>query len=67
MLEGALRHATPITEGADGFPRRRFGVAEVLVMLDQNVLSHDERFELIEGEFFAMSLKRNTHELIKNT
>jgi hypothetical protein len=38
----------------------------VLAMLDQNVLSHDERVELIEGEFFAMSLTRSTHELIKN-
>jgi len=66
MLEGHLRRATPFTNGADGFPRRRFSVAEVFAMLDQNVLSHDEKFELIEGEFFPMSPKRSTHELIKN-
>ncbi len=52
--------------GADGMLRRRFTVAEVWSMIEHGIIDPDERFELIDGEFFPMSPKYDPHERIKH-
>ena len=50
--------AARVTSAAEGLPRRRFTVAEV-------VMEEDERVELIGGEFVPMSPKGLEHEVLK--
>ena len=59
-------HSLPMTtQAAEGLVRRRWSVAEIEAMVAAEVLSEDERFELIGGEVVPMSPKGNRHELLK--
>jgi hypothetical protein len=55
-----------VTRAAEGFDRRCFTVAEILRMQDAGIISHDENFELIEGEIVPTQAKTHVHELIKS-
>jgi Uma2 family endonuclease len=56
----------PLTsQAAEGYPRRRFTVAEVLAMQDAGIIREDERFELIGGEIVPMAAKGPLHEDLK--
>lgn len=63
----ALRSASfpPTSQAADGLPRRRFSIAEIEAMVQAEIISEDERFELIGGEIVPMSPKGARHEWIK--
>ncbi len=56
---------SPVTQAAEGFPRRAFSVAEVFRMQEIGVLLEDERFELIEGEIVPLGPKSGLHEGIR--
>jgi Uma2 family endonuclease len=53
------------TQAAEGLPRRRWSVAEIVAMVARGVILEDERFELIGGEVVPMSPKGARHELVK--
>jgi Uma2 family endonuclease len=53
------------TQAADGLPRRRWTLDDVLAMQKAGILGYDERFELVGGEIVPMSPKGNRHELVK--
>lgn len=55
----------PVTQAAEGLPRRRWSVAEIKAMVAAGILLEDERFELIGGEVVPMSPKGARHELVK--
>jgi len=55
----------PVSQAADGLPRRAFTVADILRMVETGILNEGERFELIKGEIVPMSPKGNQHEVIK--
>ncbi len=55
----------PVTNAAEGLPRRRFTVVEVESMVAAGVLADGERVELIGGELVPMSPKGNRHEVVK--
>lgn len=57
--------ARPTTQGAEGLPRWRWTLAEFDKMIDNGLLTEDDRVELIEGELVPMAAKGNRHELIK--
>lgn len=50
---------------AEGLPRRRFSVADVVRMVEVGLIGEDERLEVLDGEIVPMSPKGNRHELIK--
>jgi Uma2 family endonuclease len=54
------------TRAADGLPRRAFTTADVRRMIDAEVLSENERFELIEGDIVIRRPNVMAHESIKN-
>jgi Uma2 family endonuclease len=54
-----------VTRALDGFPRRRFTVADCLRMEAAGIIGPDERYELIEGEIRPLSPKHHAHERIK--
>jgi Uma2 family endonuclease len=54
-----------VTRALDGFPRRRFTVADCLRMEAAGIIGPDERYELIEGEISPAGPKRHDHERIK--
>jgi Uma2 family endonuclease len=54
-----------VTRAAEGFDRRSFTVAEILLMQDAGIIAEDENFELIEGEIVPMQAKSHVHERIK--
>lgn len=54
------------TNAAEGLMRRRWTVAEIEAMVEADIISADERFELIEGEVVPMSPSGNRHELLKS-
>jgi Uma2 family endonuclease len=57
---------SPITtQAAEGLPRRRWSVAEVIQMVEAGIIDERERFELIGGEIVPMSPKGNSHEIVK--
>lgn len=49
----------------EGFPRRKFTVAEIECLVEAGVIDEDERFELIAGEVIPMSPKGSWHEHLK--
>jgi Uma2 family endonuclease len=51
--------------GADGLPRRRWSVDDILKMQDAGIFDERERFELIDGEVVPMSPKGVWHENLK--
>ncbi|MGH6815786.1 MAG: Uma2 family endonuclease [Hyphomicrobiaceae bacterium] len=53
------------TQAADGFPRRRWTVAELEKMIAAGILQEDERIELVGGEVVAMSPKGRRHEVLR--
>jgi Uma2 family endonuclease len=53
-------------KGKDGFPRRTFSVAEILKMIEHEIIAEDEKFELIDGEIIPMSPKHSAHEWVKS-
>jgi Uma2 family endonuclease len=53
------------TTGAEGLPRRKWSVADILKMQDAGILDERERFELIDGEVVPMSPKGVWHENLK--
>jgi Uma2 family endonuclease len=55
-----------VTRAAEGLDRRAFTVDEVLRMQEAGIISEDEDFELIEGEFVPMQAKTHVHELLKS-
>ncbi len=59
------RNLEPITQAAEGLPRRRFTVAELEAMVAAGILDEDERIELIGGEVVPMSPKGSHHEIMK--
>ncbi|GLK67395.1 Uma2 family endonuclease [Hansschlegelia plantiphila] len=50
---------------AEGLPRRRFTVADVLRMVEVGLIRDDERLEVLDGELVPMSPKGSRHEAIK--
>lgn len=50
---------------AEGLPRRRFTVADVVRMVEVGLIGEDERLEVLDGEIVPMSPKGNRHEAIK--
>jgi Uma2 family endonuclease len=67
MLDKPTAPPVPTVEGPDGFPRRRFSVAEVEAMIEAEIIPPDEKFELIDGEIIPMSPKHHLHESIKTS
>lgn len=53
------------TRAAEGLPRRRFSVADVVRMVEVGLIGHDERLEVIDGEIVEMSPKGYRHEGLK--
>ena len=56
----------PITQAADGLPRRAFTIADIERMVEHGLIDPDERFELIGGEIVPMSPKGIRHEVLKS-
>jgi len=50
---------------ADGLPRRRFTVADVVRMVEVGLIGEEERLEVVDGEVVPMSPKGNRHEDVK--
>jgi Uma2 family endonuclease len=50
---------------AEGLPRRRFSVADVVRMVEVGLIGEDERLEILDGEIVPMSPKGSRHETIK--
>lgn len=50
---------------AEGLPRRRFTVADVVRMVEVGLIGHDERLEVLDGEIVEMSPKGYRHEGLK--
>jgi Uma2 family endonuclease len=55
----------PITQAAEGLPRRAFTIADIERMVEIGLIDPDERFELIGGEVVPMSPKGIRHEVLK--
>lgn len=55
------------TNGAEGLPRRRFSVADVVRMVEVGLIAENERLEVIYGEIVPMSPKGHRHEGLKGT
>ena len=53
------------TNEAEGLPRRRFSVDDVMEMVRAGILREHERVELIGGELVPMSPKGSFHERMK--
>jgi Uma2 family endonuclease len=66
MLDDVATRPPGVTQGAEGFPRRKFTTREVIAMIEAGVIAPDERFELIEGEIVPMSPQHHDHESIKS-
>ena len=66
MLDESVIRPPGVTQGAEGFPRRKFTTGDVLAMIEAGVIAPDERFELIEGEIVPMSPQHHDHESIKS-
>jgi Uma2 family endonuclease len=56
---------TAPTALAEGLPRRRFSVADVVRMVEVGLIGQDERLEVLDGEIVPMSPKGNRHEDVK--
>ncbi|MEO1793824.1 MAG: Uma2 family endonuclease, partial [Pseudomonadota bacterium] len=54
------------TRGAEGLDRHKFTVDDCFRMVETGILSHDYRFELIDGELVPMSPKGVPHERTKS-
>lgn len=54
------------TNAAEGLPRRRFTVDEVMEMTRAGILDEHERVELIGGELVPMAAKGSFHERMKS-
>lgn len=50
---------------AEGLPRRRFSVADVVRMVEVGLIGEDERLEILDGEIVPMSPKGSRHESLK--
>ncbi len=59
------RPVAPSTQAAEGLPRRRWSMADILRMQDAGIIDRHERFELIGGEIVPMSPKGAPHETVK--
>jgi Uma2 family endonuclease len=59
------RPAFPTTQAADGLPRRKWTVSEILAMMKAGIIKQHDRFELIGGEIVPMSPKGVPHETVK--
>jgi Putative restriction endonuclease len=64
LRPGRLRGTT---QAAEGLPRRCWSVAVIEAMVAKEIITEDERFELIGGEVVPMSPKGARHELVKIT
>jgi Uma2 family endonuclease len=53
------------TRFAEGWPRRRFTVAEIWAMVKAGIMDENEPVELLEGELVPMASKKNRHEIWK--
>jgi Uma2 family endonuclease len=53
------------TSLAEGLPRRRFSVADVVRMVEVGLIREDERLEVLDGEIVPMSPKGSRHESVK--
>lgn len=56
---------TPAQALAEGLPRRRFLVADVVRMVEVGLIQEDERLEILDGEIVEMSPKGYRHEGLK--
>lgn len=52
-------------QSADGLPRRRWSVADIIRMQEAGIIDPNERFELIDGEIVPMASKGAAHETVK--
>ncbi|MDO9443355.1 MAG: hypothetical protein Q7T73_20940 [Beijerinckiaceae bacterium] len=52
-----------ITRAAEGLDRRSFCVDEILRMQEAGIISEEENFELVEGEFISMQARSRTQKL----
>ena len=59
------RPAVSTTLSAEGLPRRRWSVADIIRMQDVGIIDRRERFELIGGEIVPMASKGAAHETVK--
>jgi Uma2 family endonuclease len=53
------------TQAAEGLPRWKWSVAEIIRMVEAGIIREHERFELIGGEIVPMSPKGVFHETVK--
>jgi Uma2 family endonuclease len=56
-----MMDARRLTQGAEGYPRRRFTNEEVRRLVDAGVMSHKDRIELIRGELVPMAPEFDRH------
>ena len=54
------------TQAAEGLPRREFTVEDIRRMMEAEIFTEDENFELVEGELVVMAAKGIAHERIKS-
>ena len=52
------------TQAAEGLPRWRWSLDELLRMVEAGILDSDEKIELIDGEIVPMSPKGRRHEVL---
>lgn len=57
--------ASLTTNAAEGLPRRRFSVDDVMGMVRAGIIEEGERVELLGGELVPMSPKGSFHERLK--
>lgn len=65
MADGFATPSLSGQEKGDEINPRRFSVAELDAMFDANILSRDERIELVNGEILQMNSQMMPHGVIK--
>lgn len=64
-VRSSLSSRAATTQAAEGLPRRRWCLDDILAMQKAGIVGYDERFELIGGEIVPMSPKGIRHEVLK--
>ncbi|HEX5998428.1 MAG TPA: Uma2 family endonuclease [Hyphomicrobiaceae bacterium] len=56
----------PTTQVCDGVPRLRWSLADFDRLIEADILTEEDRVELIQGELVPMASKGNRHELVRD-
>jgi Uma2 family endonuclease len=65
MADGFATPSLNAQNNSDEIGRRRFSVAELDAMFDANILSRDEKIELVNGEILQINSQMMPHGVIK--